>query len=141
MRSHVCLCTCLSHNEQLLSLSIFLMCFNIGFAPDCVFTLQECSPGDEGSVMAASSVFCYRAFAISEKNGYWGVLPWQHRMELCRIVALRQGLSLRVSRVCSQRVNHAYQLSVSLQAVCKAISRFLQRKVEHHSEIIYYISL
>lgn len=44
------------------------MCFNIGFAPDCVFTLQECSPGDDGSVMAASSVFCYRAFAISEKR-------------------------------------------------------------------------
>lgn len=75
---------------------------------------SECCPAEEGSAMAASSVFCSSAFAMISEKRYWGVLPWQHRMELCWIVALCQGLSLRVSRVCLLRVNHAYQLSVSL---------------------------
>lgn len=94
--------------------SLFLMCCNIGYAPFGVFTLQECCPAEEGSAVAASSVFCSSAFAMISEKRYWGVLPWQHRMELCWIVALCQGLSLHVSRVCLLRVNCAYQLSVSL---------------------------
>lgn len=90
------------------------MCFNAGFTPDWVFTLQECCPAEEGSAMAASSVFCSWAFAMISEKRYWGVLPWQHRMELCWIVALCQGLSLHVSRVCLLRFNHAYQLTVPL---------------------------
>lgn len=96
------------------ALSLPLLCFNNGFTPDWVFTLQERCPAEEGSLMAASSVFCSWAFAMISEKRDWGVLPWQHQMEPCWIVALCQGLSLRVSRACSLRVNHAYQISMSL---------------------------
>lgn len=91
---------------------LFFVCFNAGFAPDWVFALRKrCPAEEEVSAMAVSSVFCSWAFAMISEKRYWGVLPWQHRMELCWIVALCQGLSLRVSRVCLLRVNHAYQLN------------------------------
>lgn len=109
-----CDTTYLPHSQQLLGLSVFFMCFNAGFTPRWVFTLPKRCPAEEGSAMAVSSAFCSWAFAMISEKRYWGVLPWQHRMELRWIVALCQGLSLRVSRVCLLRVNHAYQLTVSL---------------------------
>lgn len=57
-----------------------------------------------------SFLFCYDFWT---KKRYWGLLLWQHRMKQCWIVALCQGLSLRVSKGCLLRVNHAYQLPAS----------------------------
>lgn len=89
--------------------------FNTGFTPDWLLTLQRSfTQQREGSSVAVSSLFCSWAFAMISEKRYWGVLLWQRRMELRWIVALCQGLSLRVSRVCLLRVNHAYQLTVSL---------------------------
>lgn len=137
-RKHVSLdmCVCpftllrlavIQHTCLIISSYSGCLCFscalNSGFTPDMVFTLRKRCPAEEGSAMAVSSVFCFWAFAMISEKRYWGVLPQQHRMELRWIVALCQGLSLRVSRVCLLRVNHAYQFTVSLQAVCKVISR------------------
>lgn len=101
---HIAVCT--SHDWQLLRLSsLTLALLQIWVYLHCRGIAQQ----EEGSAAAVSSLVLFLGlFAMISEKRYWAVLPWQHRMELRWIVAVCQGLSLLVSRVCFLRVNHAY---------------------------------